>query len=219
MRGHLEFLSAKEFEGRSAPSAALNIASRYIALQAQRIGLKPLLPGGSYFQTVPVEVTTVSLAKSALRILFPGGEQRFEYPRAFGVSLRGAAEGTVQGGLVFLGTVLVGPPADWAKLELPDLKGKIVLILDAGTPVPAAGLPATPYALYRTQFLRGKGAAGMMTVIAADREKALADKGLSFDAAERLKFPDVETSIPGSTAAAAAANPAPGSFLLDRSPP
>jgi hypothetical protein len=213
MKAHLEFLAAPEFDGRSAPSTALDIASRYIALQARTIGLKPLLPGGSYFQLVPVEITTVTPAKSALRIFFPGGEQRFEYPRAFGVSLRGAAEGTVQGGLVFLGTVLVGPPADWARLDLPDLKGKIALILDAGTPAPAAGLPAVPYTLYRTQFLRGKGAGGMITIIAADREKALADKGLSFDDAERQRFPDVETGIPGRAPAAGVSAPAPAPFV------
>jgi hypothetical protein len=213
MKAHLEFLSAPEFDGRSAPSTALDIASRYIALQARTIGLRPLLPGGSYFQPVPVEVTTISPAKSALRVLFPGGEQRFDYPRAFGVSIRGAAEGAVHGGLVFLGTVLIGPPADLAKLDLPDLKGKIVLILDAGVPVPASAQTTMSASIGRPRFVREKGALGIITIISAEREKYLNDRSLSFDNGERLRFPDVDTSVPGFAAAAAASGPAPAPFV------
>jgi hypothetical protein len=208
MRVHLEFLSAREFEGRSAPSAAVNIASRYIALQAQRIGLKPLLPGGSYLQPMPVEVTTLSPAQSKLRILFPGGGQSFDFPRSFGVNVRGGGEGVVSGGLVFLGTLLNGPAADWTKLTLPDIKGKIAMILEVPAPAPASSnaSPAGSPAMNRARFLREKGAVGLLTVISAEREKNLADSGLSFDIVERLRFPDIDTSIPGAAAPAPTQN-------------
>jgi len=215
MKSHLEFLSAREFEGRSAPSAALNIASRYIALQAQRIGLKPLLPSGAYLQQIPVEVTTLSPAKSMLKVLFPGGEQSFDFPRSFGVNVRSGAEGVVSGGLVFLGTILNGPAADWAKLTLPELRGKIVMILDIPAPAPAStgASPAGSPAMNRVRFLRDKGAVGQLTVISAEREKNLAEKGLNFDIGERLRFPDVDTSIPGVAAPAPAQSAAAAPFF------
>ena len=48
MKPYLVFLGSKEFRGRSAPSAELDIASKYIAVEAARIGLKPLMAGGSW---------------------------------------------------------------------------------------------------------------------------------------------------------------------------
>ncbi len=119
MRGWLEFLSAREFEGRNAPSTAYNIAARYVALEAKRIGLKPLLPGGEWFQPVAVEVTTISPAKSRLRVIGPTGEQAFAYPQAFGASPRGAVEGAVSGGLIFIPPLPVLQAAELDKaLEL-----------------------------------------------------------------------------------------------------
>jgi len=47
MKFSQRFLGSPAFRGRSTPSAELDIASEYNALTAQRIGLKPLLPGGS----------------------------------------------------------------------------------------------------------------------------------------------------------------------------
>ncbi len=216
MRGHLEFLSARELEGRSAPSAAVNIASRYIALQAQRIGLKPLLPGGSYLQQIPVEVTTLAPDLSKLRILFPGGEQSFAFPRSFGMNVRSGGEGVVSGGLAFLGTLLNGPAAEWAKFTLPELKGKIVMILDVPAPAPAStASPAGSAAMGRVRFLREKGAVGLLTVISAEREKNLIDKGLSFDIGERLRFPDVDTAIPGAAPAPPPNQPVAPFFQAD----
>ena len=108
MKPHLRFLSAKEFRGRSAPSSELDIASRYIALEAARIGLKPLMPDGSYFQNVPVEVTTVSASRSYLRLIGSTAEMTFHFPQAFTTPVRVAGEWAVAGGIVFVGSALTG---------------------------------------------------------------------------------------------------------------
>jgi len=59
MKFPMQFLAAREFQGRSAPSVEDDVAARFIALTAQKLGLKPLLPDGSFLQEVPVEVTTI----------------------------------------------------------------------------------------------------------------------------------------------------------------
>ena len=69
MAFHLKFLSAPEFRGRKTPSVEQDIASKYIALTAERIGLEPLMPGGSYYQEIPVEVTSIVPAASRLRLV------------------------------------------------------------------------------------------------------------------------------------------------------
>jgi hypothetical protein len=208
MRAHLEFLAAREFEGRNTPSTALNIASRYIALMAQRAGLRPLLPDGSYFQNVPVEVTTISPAKSRLRVLSAGGERIYHFPEAFGASPRGMVEGSLGGGMVFVGAIPALPAAEMEKaLDASgvDFRGKIAVGLTLPPPPSAkSGMGST---MVLTRALRSRGILGLISVITPEREKNLTEKGLWFDVQERLRFPDVETGIPG---AAPAGPPAAG---------
>jgi hypothetical protein len=212
MKVHLDFLGAKEFEGRNVPSTAVEIASRYLLEQAKMRGLKPILPDGSYLQYIPVEVTTVSPAKSRLRILMAGGEQVLYFPQSFGVNIRTSSEGPVAGGLVFVGTTR---DANEKTLEGLDFRGKIAIVLSYPAPgvvridsprtAAAAGGPA-PFSLNR--FLREKGAVGLLTVIPTEREKNLSEKSLGFDVSERLRFPSVNTAVSGAPLPAAP-TPAP----------
>ena len=218
MKTYLQFLGAKEFRGRSAPSIEINIASKYIALEAERIGLKPLLANDSFFQDVPVEVTTISPAKSSLRLFGDGGEQRFSFPRHFSANVRTGGEWSAAGGLVFVGSVFVAAEPKWDDAAGIDLRGKFAVVLDV--PAPASGAqrqsPAVA-SLARTRLLRDKGAIGLITVIGREREDSLVKKGLSFDITERLRFPDIDTANPlpapspkpAGQPAAAAIGPAP----------
>lgn len=213
MRSRLQFLSSREFEGRSAPSAALNIASRYLALEAARIGLKPLFPDGSYLQQVPVEVTTLSASQSHLKVISPGGEQVFHFPQSFGINARVAKPGVESGEAVFLGTLLNGPGEEWDRIALPDLKGKIAVVMEiqpSTGPAPSTVAAMMPF-MARLRFLREKGAAAVATIISSERERNLAEGGLWFDNQERLRFPDVRTDVPG----AAPAPPQPQYCQID----
>ena len=135
MKPHMAFLGAKEFRGRSAPSTELDIASKYLALEAAKIGLQPLMPDGSYFQSLPVEVTTMSPTRSSIRVSGRAGELTLRFPQAFTSSVRATAEWSASGGLVFAGSALSGTqPAAWSD-ALGDVRGKFVVILDV--PVPA----------------------------------------------------------------------------------
>jgi hypothetical protein len=199
MKQHLKFLGSKEFRGRNAPSAELNIASRYIALTADRIGLKPLMPNGSYYQDVPVEVTTISAAKSYLRIMGESGEQRFYFPHAFTTNIRADLQWAIAGGLVFLGSAVYGASPSPEAFADVDLRGKICVYLEMPRPAGASGqrgvmLGGLP--LGWSQALREKGALGLVRIISRQRENNLAEKGLTFDVSERLKFLDIETAIP-----------------------
>ncbi len=198
MKPHLKFLAAKEFRGRSAPSTDLTIASKYIALAAERIGLKPLLPNGSFFQDVPVEVTTISPAKSYLRLLGGGGEQKFYFPQSFMTNIRTGGEWAAAGGLVFVGSALSGAEPKWDDSLGIDLRGKFAVTLEVPLPVSETtqrtGGAGASFA--RTRVLREKGAIGLITIIGRSRETNLVQKGLVFDVAERLRFLDVDTVNP-----------------------
>ena len=207
MKEPMRFLGAREFRGRPAPSVELDIASRYIALEAERIGLKPLMPNGSYFQDLPVEVTTMSSARSQLRVFGPAGDLRLSFPQSFTTSIRTGGEWSAVGGLVFAGTALNGTEPKWD--DAIDLRGRWVVLLEPHrrrAPIaPSAGTtPAATAAAARTRLLREKGAIGTITVISREREDNLAKQGLTFDVGERLRWLDVDTVNP-----APPAGPAP----------
>lgn len=213
MKFPMEFLSSPEFLGRSTPSPELDLATRYIALEAQRIGLKPLMPDGTFLQEVPLEVTTIVPCASALRLVEPGRTRAFSFP-ADATAGRAFEAGRVSGEIVFLGLGVSAPELGWDDLAGVELEGKIAVILDA-TPPAAHALrrPENRRALGgRTGVLRERGAAGIVTIIGDEREKRLAEKGLSFDLPERLKFLDVQTGmgpVPGPPS-----KPRPGAPVL-----
>jgi hypothetical protein len=215
MKEPMRFLSAKEFRGRPAPSMELDIASRYIALEAERIGLKPLMPNGSYFQDLPVEITTMSSARSQLRVFGPAGDLRLSFPQAFTTSIRSGGEWSAVGGLVFAGTALNGADPKWD--DAIDLRGRFVVLLESSPPPPGAPAAPASAATARTRMLREKGAIGAITVISREREDNLAKQGFTFDVTERLRWLDVDTvnpsppqaPRPAGTPAAATQAPAP----------
>jgi hypothetical protein len=225
MKPQLAFLGSKEFRGRSAPSAELDIASKYIAVEAARIGLKPLMPGGSYFQDVPVEVTTISATRSFLRVTSPAGELTLSFPQAFTSNVRVPGDWSAGGGLVFVGTALDGPDPKWDEVTAGDLRGKFAVLLEGPPPAAAvAGVQGQLSAIARTRLLREQGAIGAIVIISRAREASLARKGLGFDVAERLRFLDVDTvnpapgppaSQPALAAQAAATLPAPPFYTAD----
>ena len=191
----MKFLGSPEFHGRNTPSTELDIASRYIALVAERIGLKPLMPGGSYYQEVPVEVTTVSPCASRLRLEASGRERTFGFPEDATVG-RGFEAGQASGEIIFVGYGLSAPELAWDDLAGLDLKGKVVVILDATLPEGHPLQPAENRRLLsaRSGVLRDRGAAAAVIIISDEREARLAEKGLFFDLPERLKFPGVDTT-------------------------
>ena len=208
MKPYLQFLGARELRGRSAPSMELDVAARYIAVEAARIGLLPLMPGGSYFQPVPVEVTTISTTRSSLRVTGPAGETRFSFPQAFTTSGPGTAEWSASGGAVFAGSALNGPKPVWDDALGIDLKGKFVVVLETPPPATPTGGAGQPSSAARTRLLREKGAIGTITVIERTREANLATKALDFDIRERLRFLDVDTFNPPAVRAPRPAAPA-----------
>jgi Zn-dependent M28 family amino/carboxypeptidase len=191
------FLSAEAFRGRSVPSVELDIASEYIALTAERIGLKPLLPGGSYLQDVPVDVTAVVPDASRLRLDAGGTQRVFAFPADATVG-RAFDAGRAAGEIVFLGYGLSAPALGWDDLAGLDLKGKVAVILDATLPDDHRLKPAENRRLLygRLAALKEKGAAAVVTIIPEERESRLREQGLTFDLTERLAFPDVVTTVP-----------------------
>jgi hypothetical protein len=201
MKFSLRFLSGPEFRGRPTPSPELDIAARYIAMTAEKLGLEPLGDGGSFLQEVPVNVTTLLPCASALRLTAPGGPRNFAFPED-ATAGRGFEAGQASGEIVFLGYGVSAPSLGWDDLAGLDLKGKIAVVLDAVLPEghPLRRPENRRLVGGRGAALRERGVAGIVTVIGEDREKRLAEKDLLFDLPVRLEFPSVVTTAGGAAA-------------------
>jgi hypothetical protein len=197
MKFHVEFLGSPEFRGRNMPSPELEIASRYIALTARRLGLKPLMPGGSYYQEMPLDVTSMSIPRSYIAVTTGGGQTRFHAPAAFAVRGRWVSPGAAGGGLVLLGIGANAPALGWDDFAGVDLKGKVVVLLDAQLPESHALRQQENRALLarRGALAREKGAVAILTAVRPEREADLAKKGVSFDNVERGRPTDSEIGL------------------------
>jgi hypothetical protein len=75
LKYNLEFLGAREFRGRETPSPELEIATLYLGNWAKYAGLKPIMKDGSFYQVVPLTVTSVFQPNTSLRISGTSGEK------------------------------------------------------------------------------------------------------------------------------------------------
>jgi len=170
LRYHLEFLGANEFRGRETPSPELEIATLYLANWARHAGLKSLMPDGSFYQTIPISVSSVVQPNSRLRVMTAAGEVVFYYEDSFGGNFGQTV--SCYGDVVFAGLGLADPELGWDDLKDLDLYGKVVLIMDQQHPDNNFALGSTySYRLSsRIRAIRERGAAAVLVIVDPERE-------------------------------------------------
>ncbi len=171
LRYNLDFLGSREFRGRETPSPELEIATLYIGNRAAYAGLKPGMNDGSFYQEVPLTVTSVF--QPGTRITLSKGSSDLIY--YFGKDFCGSfsRSGAYQGNVVFAGMGISDPEGGWDDLRDLDLRGKIVVILDAQLPgtVFPLGFTMTGRLSPRIAAIRERGAAAVLSVVDMDRQK------------------------------------------------
>lgn len=181
LKYNLDFLGATEFRGRETPSPELEIATLYLGNWAEYAGLKPVMADGSFYQSVPLNVTAV-LPPGTRITLNRGNVDRVYY---FGKDFSGqfVRSGSYAGGVVFAGLGISEPDEGWDDLKDLDLRGKIVVILDAqkpGTTFPL-GFTMTMRFSSRLTALRNRGAAAVLTIVDMERERRRTEGENIFD--------------------------------------
>jgi len=178
LRYHLDFLGAKEFRGRETPSPELDIATLYVANWSRNAGLKPIMQDGSFYQSVPVTVTKVFQPGTRIRVSGGKGERIYYFGQTFGGNF--SVNGSYSGDVVFAGLGISDPEHGWDDLKDLDLRGKIVIILDALRP--GYKTAPGPYHYYRlnsvVSVLHGRGASAVLSVVSPEREAKL-DSGFN----------------------------------------
>ncbi len=181
LKYNLDFLGSRQFRGRETPSPELDIATLFIANRASYAGLKPIMKDGSFYQSVPVTVTSVFQPGTHVTVS-GGGSDRIWY---FGKEMSGTfyRSGTYWGDVVFAGLGISDPQGGWDDLCGLDLRGKIVVILDAQRPgtVFPLGFTLTGRLSPRIADIRDRGAAAVLSIVDMEREKLKAEGQNIFD--------------------------------------
>lgn len=182
LRYHLEFLGAKEFRGRETPSPELEIASIYLGNCFKNTGVKPLMKDGSFFQDVPLTVTSVFQPNTKIRISKGGGERLYYFGKAFNGNF--SVSGSYSGSVVFAGIGISDPENGWDDLNDLNLTGKVVVILDELRPqdknLEGRTLPVRLNE--RVNAIRSRGAAAVLSIVNIEKEaRRLATGSKNFD--------------------------------------
>jgi len=181
LRYHLEFLGATEFRGRETPSPELEIATLYLGNWARHAGLKPILPDGSFFQTIPISVTRVVEPHTRLLVSGRQGDRIFYYGKSFAGDF--SESGSFCGPVVFAGLGISDPSTGRDDLQGLDLAGKVVVILDAQPLAYEYPLGSTySFRLFqRIAKIREQGAAAVLSIVTPERAELEAQGMPVFD--------------------------------------
>ena len=192
LKVHLDVIASDEFLGRNTPSQELKIASRYIATLAESYGLKPLMPDGSFFQKIPLEVNAIDQAQTRMRLIIGNRMHNFSFPGDFGIYDRFYQDMKISGDVLFVGFGLSSPESDWDDLEGLDLKGKVIVMLDPDLPkTHKLKTPENQRLLYRrSREIGAKGAAAVLIAVSKEREKNFSEKEYLFDNTPRCRLAD-----------------------------
>jgi hypothetical protein len=184
---HLSFIASDALMGRDTPSPGLNAAAAYFASRVESYGLKPMMPGGSFLQTIPMERVSVSGAST-----LQAGGRTYHFPADFGVS--GATTASVSGDLVLVGMGLSAPDQGWDDYAGLDLQGKVVVLLNGELPADhplrsgqqgRRGMAGMARAMTPAR----QGAVAVLSVISPAEEARMVASGASFPSPESVTWP------------------------------
>lgn len=140
LKADLFFLANDLTKGRLVGTPEVALAAEFIKSRFERLGLVPVGPDQSYFQTfnlmvaTPGEPNRLDVIDGANTIALRNGQDY--YPHRFGMS------GRVKGPVVFAGYGITAPALGYDDYKGGAVKGKVVLILDHE---PGELDPASPF--------------------------------------------------------------------------
>jgi len=128
LRTHMKFLASDELEGRETGAPGLYVASRYLASQAEKIGLVPVEGEDGYIQHYTIHERSYDREKSHATITTGSDSLLNSDPFYFFPSIRGDRS-VIEGEVVFAGYGIMNEEEGYNDFQDLDITGKIVLIM------------------------------------------------------------------------------------------
>jgi len=130
LKTHMLFLASDELLGRNTGEPGMNIAARYLAVQAERLGLISADPENGFFQPYIIQEKAIDRTKSTATITVPGMDPIINrdpfYIRPVAIGDKTIIESEV----VFAGYGIKDEEHHYNDFENIDIEGKVVLIMN-----------------------------------------------------------------------------------------
>jgi len=130
LKMHMKFLASDELEGRNTGDPGLLIAARYLAVQAEQLGLQEADPETGYFQYYTIVEKSNDLENSRITISSPGEETQVNKDPFYMMTSQEGDLITLEGEVVFAGYGINDEENNYNDLEGLDITDKIVLIMN-----------------------------------------------------------------------------------------
>ncbi len=129
LKMHMEFLASDELKGRETGEPGLDIAARYLAVQAEHIGLQPVDAGNGFFQYYSIVERAYDRENSQITIRLPGNEPVINNDPFYIFSSGNQQKIVIEGEVVFAGYGINDEENSYNDFENIDIKDKVVLIM------------------------------------------------------------------------------------------
>ena len=161
---HVEFLASDALQGRNTGTPGHKRAAEYVAEQFKKAGLEPAGTTG-YIQTVGFKTRQIDESHSSLSLTRDGKTIPLTLGEHANFSLRVDPAASIEAPLVFVGHGLEIPEQQINDLDGLDLKGAVVVYINA-TPqtLPAALQAHFGSAVERWRMYRAAGAVGTISI-------------------------------------------------------
>lgn len=130
LKKHMLFLASDELEGRDTGEPGLDIAARYLAVQAENLGLKSADPENGYMQSYIIQEKAYDRDNSSTTIRRKGEETIVNQENFYIFPPPSGKEAIIEGEVVFAGYGISDEANDYNDFENMDVQGKVVLIMN-----------------------------------------------------------------------------------------
>lgn len=129
---HLTFLASDELKGRATGEPGLDVAARYLAVQAARLGLQPADPDGDFLQYYTIREGEIEWERSGITIFEEGKSPVSSQDHFFVLPVPGGDSLIIEGDVVFAGYGIRDEKHGYNDFEGIDIRDKVVLIMNRG---------------------------------------------------------------------------------------
>jgi hypothetical protein len=129
LEAHMKFLASDELEGRDTGEPGLYVAARYLACQAEKVGLLPMNGEEGYFQHYIIHERAYDFDRSKVIISTPGRETVTRKDHFYMFPSAQDDQTVIEGEVVFAGYGINDEENNYNDFKDLDIEGKLVLIM------------------------------------------------------------------------------------------
>jgi len=130
LKRHMQFLASDELEGRDTGEPGLQVAARYLAVQAESLGLQPLDQDKDYMQSYFIQEKAYDRENSSITITAADSSISVSSKPFYMFPAPGGDHTLIEGEVVFAGYGINSEKDNYNDFEHIDIQDKVVLIMN-----------------------------------------------------------------------------------------